>query len=204
MANNAFDAMNGAAGKDMYITGGSIFNSDYENNMSPADQKEYENTILNLFQTAYQNDPLAEKYPNVSFKHWLTTIDGEDWRLTASDYSNIRHKGEGSDFTYAGEGSTVGPGDYTYPQDLQTYMYEAPEQYSQEEQIYLIESLSHLHTGKIEDLIEIVGNLESRGDVGASAARPSGNLNMRQTMAPMAGKLAPKAGTPGINLPAEE
>jgi len=140
MANNAFDAMNGAAGKDMYITGGSIFNSDYENNMSPVDQKEYENTVLGLFQTAYWSDPLAEKYPNVSFKHWLTTIDGDDWRATADDFYEVKDE----------------------PRD----------QFTQEEQIYLIQSLAHLHTGKIEDLIEIVGNLESRGDVGASAVQP--------------------------------
>ena len=143
MANNAFDAMNGAAGNDMYITGGAVTMSEYEQNMTPDDQKEYENTLIDLFGTAYQNDVLLRKYPNVSFKHWLSTIDGEDWSVKASDYDEVRVKGEGSDYTYMGDGGMV-------------HTYEAPEQFDQNEQIFLLQRLAHLHTGRIEDIVEIV------------------------------------------------
>jgi len=143
MANNAFDAMNDSAGSDMHITGGAITVSEYENNMDPSDQKEYEETLMELFQTAYQNDVLLRKYPNVSFKHWLTTIDGDDWRAKAEDYDETRVKGEGSDFMYPGDAGGV-----------QTY--EMPEQFNQKEQIYLLQRLAHLHTGLVEDLVTIV------------------------------------------------
>ena len=143
MANNAFDAMNESAGNDMYLTGGAITMSEYEQNMSPNDQREYENTVMDLFQTAYQNDVLLRKYPNVSFKHWLSTIDGEDWSVKASDYDEARVKGEGSDYTYMGDGGMV-------------HTYEAPEQFDQNEQIFLLQRLAHLHTGRIKDLVEIV------------------------------------------------
>ena len=143
MANNAFDAMNESAGNDMYITGGAITISEYEQNMGPEDQREYENTLMGLFQTAFQNDVLLRKYPTVSFKHWLSTIDGEDWSVKASDYDEVRVKGEGSDYTYMGDGGMV-------------HTYEAPEQSDQNEQIFLLQRLAHLHTGRIKDLVEIV------------------------------------------------
>ena len=143
MANNAFDAMNQSAGSDMYITGGAITVSEYEQNMSPEDQLEYENTLMELFQTAYQNDTLLQKYPNVSFKYWLSTIDGDDWRYRADDYDESRQKGQGSDFMYPGDAGGV-----------QTY--ESPEQLNQNEQIYLLQRLAHLHTGLIEDIVRIV------------------------------------------------
>ena len=135
--------MNNSAGSDMYITGGAITMSEYEQNMGPDDQREYENTLMGLFQTAYQNDVLLRKYPNVSFQHWLTTIDGEDWRVRASDYDETRQKGEGGDYTYTGDGGMV-------------RTYEATEQFDQNEQIYLLQRLAHLHTGRIEDLVGIV------------------------------------------------
>ena len=57
MANNAFDAMNNSADSDMYITGGSITMSEYEQNMNPNDQKKYEELLMNEFLSAYQSDP---------------------------------------------------------------------------------------------------------------------------------------------------
>ena len=150
MANNAFDAMNDSAGSDMYITGGAITVSEYEQNMSPDDQREYENTLMDLFQTAYQNDTLLQKYPNVSFKYWLSTIDGDDWRYKAEDYDETRQKGEGSDFMYPGDAGGV-----------QTY--EPPEQFNQNEQIYMLQRLAHLHTGLIEDIVRIVEPLAQDG-----------------------------------------
>ena len=88
-------------------------------------------------------DVLLRKYPNVSFKHWLSTIDGEDWRVRASDYDEARANGAGSDYTYMGDGGMV-------------RTYEATEQFDQNEQIFLLQRLAHLHTGRIEDIVEIV------------------------------------------------
>jgi hypothetical protein len=140
---NAFNSMNNSAGGDMYITGGAITLSEYEQNMNPDDQSEYENTLMELFHTAYQGDPIMARYPNVSFKHWLTTIDGDDWREGALDYAEMRRKGEGGDFTYMGDGGIV-------------QAYAPPPGYERDEQIYLLQRLAHLHTGRIEDLIDIV------------------------------------------------
>tara|TARA_Y100000310_G_scaffold30021_1_gene28555 strand:+ start:394 stop:972 length:579 start_codon:yes stop_codon:yes gene_type:complete len=169
MANDAFDAMNESVGSDMYITGGAITVSEYEQNMTPEDQMEYENTLMGLFQTAYQNDSLLRKYPNVSFKHWLSTIDGDDWRYKAEDYDESRQKGQGSDFSYPGDAGGV-----------QTY--EAPVQFNQNEQIYLLQRLAHLHTGLIEDIVKIVEPLvqEEVGGppqvMGRDAAPPQAGL----------------------------
>ena len=141
--------MNGAVGDDMYITGGSITMSEYEQNMTPQDQKEYENTLMDLFQSAYKHDSLiaSGRYPNVSFKHWLTTIDGEDWRERASDYDEYRQKGSGSSYMYRGDAGEV----LTYDPSLE---------YKKDEEMYLIQSLAHLHTGRIEDLVRIVEDIE--------------------------------------------
>ena len=152
--------MNQSAGGDMYITGGSIELSEYENNMTPNDQKEYEDTIMELFQQAYQNDVLLKKYQNVSFKHWLATIDGDDWRSKAEDYDETRVKGEGSDFMYPGDAGGV-------------EMYEVPEQLNQKEQIYLLQRLAHLHTGLVEDLVTIVeSNAQDIAPQGAPSMMP--------------------------------
>ena len=153
MAYNAFDAMNESAGSDMYITGGAITVSEYENNMDPTDQKEYENTLLELFSSAYQNNYLiaSGRYPNVSFKHWLTTVDGEDWRERAHDYDEARKKGEGSDFMYMGDAGMV-----------ENYL--SPSGYDKDEEIYLLQSLAHLHTGRVEDLVSIVESLDTSVD----------------------------------------
>ena len=142
MAHNAFDAMNESASDEMYLTGGAISVSEYEQNMSPEDQTEYEGTLMKLFQTAYQNDILLRKYPNVSFKHWLTTIDGDDWRYRAEDYDASKKEYEGS-FSYMGDAGEL-------------VDYHPPEEFNQNEQIYLLQRLAHLHTGLIEDLVTIV------------------------------------------------
>ena len=52
MANNAFDAMNSSAGGDMHITGGAITMSEYEQNMTPEDQKRYETLLMGEFMSA--------------------------------------------------------------------------------------------------------------------------------------------------------
>ena len=136
MANNAFDAMNESAGGDMYITGGSIFLSEYENNMTPDDQKKYEDEVMAQFQTSYQNDPYKQ---NLGFKHWLQTLNPELYYERALKYDDIKADNNGSNRL-----QTMDPLTSMLLQDAGT-----------------IQSLAHLHTGRIEDLITIV---ESNAD----------------------------------------
>ena len=134
MAHNAFDAMNESAGHDMYITGGSIFVSEYENNMTPEDQKKYEDAVMSQFQMSYQNDPYRQ---DLGFKHWLQSLNAELYRERAQKYDDIRAENNG--------------------------MYKLqnmdPLNAALLEDAGLLQSLAHLHTGRITDLIDIVQNL---------------------------------------------
>ena len=145
MAYSAFDAMNDSAGDDMYVTGGAITASEYEENMTPADQKKYEDELMHLFLYAYNSDPLMAKYPTVGFKHWLTSIDGDDWRARAENIPDFPER-EGPDSLYT-------PG----------------------EPIAIIQRLAHLHTGRIEDLITIVDSNIQVDSAGSQYQGPRGN-----------------------------
>ena len=137
MANNAFDAMNGAAGNDMYITGDSITMSEYEQNMSPTDQNMYEKLLMDRLQMAYNRDPYKQ---TLDFKHWLKTLDPELYRERALRYDDIKaqnyrlNKLRGMEPT---EGALL-------------------------EDAGILQSLAHLHTGRVEDLVEIVETMEPR------------------------------------------
>ena len=124
MAYNAFDEMNSAAGGDMFVTGGSIFSSQYEHDMTPQEQSEYENELKSLFTRAYRKDPLVRQHP-VSFNYWLKKQDSEDLEAKAMKHEEL-----------------VG-------ENVANSTYEP----------YLVQKLAHLHTGRIEDLIDIVLNL---------------------------------------------
>jgi len=143
MARNAFDEMNGAAGEDMYITGGAITMSEYEQNMTPVEQGKYENLLMDKFQMAYNRDPYKQ---NLDFDHWLKTLNPELYRERAAKYDDIRaqnygvHKLRGMD----------------------------PQEGALLEDAGMIQRLAHLHTGRIEDLIEIVGTMDSGAYQGRS------------------------------------
>jgi len=129
MANDAFDVMNSAAGDDMYITGGAITMSEYEQNMSPQDQSKYEELLMDRFQMAYNRDPYKQ---NLDFKHWLKTLNPELYRERASKYDDIKAQNYGLNKLRSMEGGAL------------------------LEDAGILQSLAHLHTGRIEDLIEIV------------------------------------------------
>tara|TARA_R100001530_G_scaffold84941_1_gene59178 strand:+ start:81 stop:614 length:534 start_codon:yes stop_codon:yes gene_type:complete len=132
MANNVFNAMNDAAGNDMYITGGSIMHSEYEQNMTPADQKAYENLVMDRLIMAYNRDPYKQ---NLDFKHWLGTLNPELYRERALKYEDIKAENNG-------RAKLVSMQDGPLLEDAG-----------------LLQSLAHLHTGRIEDLIEIAENI---------------------------------------------
>tara|TARA_Y100000310_G_C20197982_1_gene585567 strand:+ start:65 stop:583 length:519 start_codon:yes stop_codon:yes gene_type:complete len=135
MAYNAFDAMNQSAGGDMHITGGAIGLSEYENNMTPDDQSKYEKLLMDRFQMAYNRDPYKQ---NLDFKHWLQTLNPDLYRERAQRYDDIKAENYGLDKLRTMdqlEGALL-------------------------EDAGLLQSLAHLHTGRIEDLIEIVETME--------------------------------------------
>ena len=133
MANNAFDAMNSSAGNDMYATGGSITMSEYEQNMNPGDQMKYETLLMDEFMSAYGSDPHKG---NLDFKHWLKTLNFDLIRERALKFDDIKAGNNG----------------------LQRLM--EREDGRELEDAGMLQQLAHLHTGRIEDLAEIVSTME--------------------------------------------
>ena len=123
--------MNGAAGNDMYITGGAVTMSEYEQNMTPGDQSRYENLLVDSFMTAYQRDPYKQ---NLDFKHWLKTLNPELYRERATKYDEIKSQNYG----------------------VHKLMGMDPMEGALLEDAGILQKLAHLHTGRIEDLVEIV------------------------------------------------
>ena len=132
MANDAFDMMN-SADPDMHVTGGAILVSEYEQNMNPGDQSKYEKAVMNSFQSAYAADPYKR---NLDFQHWLGSLDPNLYRERAKKYEDIKAQNNGySSLVEREDGRLL-------------------------EDAGMIQSLAHLHTGRIEDLIEIVSTME--------------------------------------------
>ena len=136
MANNAFDAMNDSVGDDMYVTGGSMITySEYEQNMNPEDQRKYETLLMDEFMSAYGSDPHKG---NLDFKHWLGSLNFELLRERALKFDDIMASNRGSQ-------------KLTMMQDGR-----------QLEDAGMLQRLAHLHTGRIEDLAEIVSTMEPK------------------------------------------
>ena len=66
----AFDAMN-TADPDMDMTGGAIEYSSYEMDMSPSEQKGYEENLKASLSMSYRSDPYKGK---LSFQNWLKEL----------------------------------------------------------------------------------------------------------------------------------
>ena len=132
---NAFDAMNGAVNDDMYLTGGSLMQSDYEHNMTPVEQEKYENLLVDRFQMTYSRDPYKQ---NLDFKHWLKTLNPQLYRERALRYDDIKAENQG---VYKLMG--MDPLESALIQDAG-----------------ILQGLAHLHTGRIEDLIRIVDDMD--------------------------------------------
>jgi hypothetical protein len=133
MANNAFDAMNNAAGTDMYITGGAISMSEYEHNMTPEEQKKYETMLMDEFMSAYNSDPYKG---DLDFKHWLKTLNLDLVRERALKYEDIKAENNGLQKLMTMENGRL-------LEDAGT-----------------LQTLAHLHTGRLEDITEIVSGMD--------------------------------------------
>ena len=128
---NAFNSMNDRAGGDMYITGGAITLSEYEQNMNPEEQGRYEDALMESFQNAYTRDPYRQ---NLDFKHWLGSLNPDLYRERAQNYEDIQAENNG----------------------VYKLMGMDPIEGALIQNAGIIQKLAHLHTGRIEDLIEIV------------------------------------------------
>jgi len=147
--------MNQGAGNDMYVTGGSITMSEYEQNMTPEDQKRYETLLMDEFMSAYSSDPHKG---NLDFNHWLKTLNFDLLRERALKFDDIKAGNNG----------------------LQRLM-RMPDGRELED-AGMLQRLSHLHTGRIEDLAEIVSTMEptdvsfGSGFVVPKLRRPEGSV----------------------------
>ena len=90
MARNAFDAMNNAAGNDMFTTGGAIFLSEYENNMSPNEQTNYEELVVKNLVQAYNMDPHRG---DLDYQNWLKTVRSDLIESRSDDWDGIEDRG---------------------------------------------------------------------------------------------------------------
>ena len=142
--NNAFDAMNIGSGADMFIGGGAITVSEYEQNMTPDDQSKYEKTLLNAFQSFYSKDPYKGQ---LDFTHWLKTLNPDLVRERAKEWEDVRAENQG----------------------VHKFGDMDPLKASLIEDSGMLQRLSHLHTGRVEDLIDLVLPV-------ADGARVNGNL----------------------------
>ena len=129
MARNAFDAMNNAAGNDMFATGGAIFLSEYENNMSPNEQTNYEELVVKNLVQAYNMDPHRG---DLDYQNWLKTVRSDLIESRSDDWDGIEDRGS----------SELPAGDLQVLKNAGA-----------------LQKLAHLHTGRVEDIIEIAINM---------------------------------------------
>ena len=129
----AFNAL--GTDNDAYITGGALTVSEYEHNMSPTDQRSYEQALLRGFQESYSRDPYKR---NLNFTHWLESLNPDLVRERAKKWEDIEASERGVDRLRSMD------------QREALLLEDAG----------LLQKLAHLHTGRIEDIMEIV-KLES-------------------------------------------
>ena len=83
----AFDAMN-AADPEMDVTGGAIKYSEYEMDMTPSEQKNFEKETFSLFQSLYNVDPLVDR-KKLPYKSWLKTLNSERIEELSKEYEDV-------------------------------------------------------------------------------------------------------------------
>ena len=127
--NYAFDAMNKAA-PDNDITGGAIMYSEFEMDMTPKQQKQYRQTLLNTLDTAYSRDPNKGK---LGFADWLDNLRPDLVKERALKWEEVRHD-----------------------RDVMNEM--NPDEFSLLEDAGFLEGLLQKHTGRLEDVRDVIGS----------------------------------------------
>jgi hypothetical protein len=140
MANKAFNAMQSVTKGNMQELMGRISGTEYEQNMSPKDQTAYENAIIDAF---------TEYYNSYAFNHQGGEPLSMNLWMKTVDPNNL-------------EENAMRFADNTI--DKQT-----PE-YRMASIANKLQKLAHLHTGRIEDLLEIATSIESEEMLGNKQA----------------------------------
>lgn len=84
----AFEMMQ-SGDPDKYLDGGAIEHSEYEMDMSPAQQEKFQVLNQDLFKGLYDADPLVDR-ENLPYRSFLENIDFELLRLRAEDYDETK------------------------------------------------------------------------------------------------------------------
>ena len=84
----AFDAMN-AVDPEMDVAGGAVEYSEYEMDMTPAQQKSFEKETLSLFRNLYNVDPLVDR-KKLPYKSWLKTLNSERIVELSKEYEDVK------------------------------------------------------------------------------------------------------------------
>jgi len=127
--NYAFNAMNKVA-PDNDITGGAIMYSEFEMDMSPTQQKKYRDTILNTLDSSYRGDPHKGK---LGFTDWLDNLKPDLIKERALKWEEVRHD-----------------------RDVMNEM--NPDEFSLLEDAGLLQNLLDKHTGRLEDVRDVIGS----------------------------------------------
>jgi|TARA_R110000824_G_scaffold65983_3_gene171456 hypothetical protein len=127
--NAAFNAMNKVS-PDNDITGGAIMYSEFEMDMTPTQQKKYRDTLLNTLDSSYRGDPHKGK---LGFADWLDNLNPELIKERALKWEEVRHD-----------------------RDVMNEM--NPDEFSLLEDAGFLEGLLQKHTGRLEDVRDVIGS----------------------------------------------
>ena len=125
----AFDAMN-TADPDNDIGGGAIAYSQFEMDMTPKEQKKYQETLLNTLDSAYRSDPHKGR---LGFADWLDNLRPDLVMERARKWEEARDDKEVMD--------KIDPSEYSVLEDSG-----------------LLQSLLMKHTGRLEDVRDVIGS----------------------------------------------
>jgi len=126
----AFSAMN-AGDPDMdAITGGAIAYSEFEMDMTPKQQEKYRKTLMNTLDTAYRSDPHKGR---LGFADWLDNLRPDLVMERARKWEEVRND-----------------------KDVMNQI--DPKEFSVLEDSGLLQGLLMKHTGRLEDVRDIIGS----------------------------------------------
>jgi hypothetical protein len=132
----AFDAMN-AIDPDMNVTGGAIEYSSYEMDMSPSEQKGYEENLKSALSISYRSDPHKGE---LSFQNWLKGLRPDLVMERARKWEEIREDTKGVD-EYRSRMDALGLEESNLLEDSG-----------------ILQRLLNKHTGRLEDVYDMVGD----------------------------------------------
>jgi len=164
-------------GKMNAVDAGTIMHSEYEDEMNPTEQGKYEAQIVQLFQDSYRHDPHKGA---LDFKHWLKTLNTGLVEERALKWEDIRASGNAIDKL-----RDLGRLESTILEDAG-----------------LLQRLSHLHTGRVRDLIPIVESVVPEEDMMGAAfnqQQAPADVQSPAPMQPRQSPMPPQPGPPGQN-----